>query len=125
NLPPSGETYLATPFGARRRRRATATIAEPIARTARPMTTSCERKAPVNAIATGALGELGGGALTTAAGGVVTGLVTGGAVTVVVTVFDEHMVAGGPQLGPLHVAVFVMMSPPTAEALSVTEYVSV
>src|SRR6185437_16871875 len=87
NLPASGETYLATPFGARRRRRATATIAEPIARTARPMTTSCERKAPVNAIATGALGELGGGALTTAAGGVVTGLVTGGAVTVVVTVF--------------------------------------
>ena len=122
---PPGEIYFVTPFGARRRRRLTATIAEPSARTARPITTSCERKAPVKAIATGAAGELGGGVLTTAAGGVVTGLVTGGDVTVVVTVFDEHMAPGGLQLGPLHTAVFVTMSPPTSEASSVTAYVRV
>ena len=74
----------------------------------------------MNAIAAGALGALGPGALVWTAGGGVTGLVTGAAVTVVVTMFDEHGADGGLQLGPVQVAVFTTVSPPTSVASSVT-----
>jgi hypothetical protein len=53
-------------------------------------------------------------------GGVtVAATVTGAAVTIVVTVFDEHVAV--PQLGPLNTAVFVMMAPADSEEFSVTE----
>ena len=54
-----------------------------------------------------------------AVGVTVAATVTGAAVTVVVTVFDEHVAVA--QLGPLNTAVFVTMSPPVSEELSVTE----
>jgi len=70
------------------------------------------------------------------------GVGTGGAVTVVVTVFVLHVVTtvvasglsavftgwvitGVPQLGPLHEAVFAMVSPAESVDFAVTWYVSV